>query len=137
MTANQQAPMLTLTPETWGDQMHRAYRQARARFGGGRDKETGKAAFSYDVVARKLRSVGISMTDQVLLALERLDDPPKRMRQRQVAYFALIAYGYDPADFGLTPANVELSGYDIPRIKKAIAPAFRWTPRRTRSTTAA
>lgn len=117
-------PLFTLTEETWGDQMHRAYRQARAKFAQGRDPQTGQAAFSYAVVARKLQSVGIPMTDQALFRLEQLTEPPTRMRQRQVAYFALIAYGYDPADFGLTPDNVVLTGFDIPKITRAIAPTF-------------
>lgn len=131
------SPILQLQDETWGDQLHRAYRQARSRFNQRRDPVTGKASFSYDVVAHKLRSVGISMTDQALFRLEELDEASTRMRQRQVAYFALIAYGYDPADFGLTPDNVALAGYDIPRITKAIAPAFSWSPRQAQSRQAA
>lgn len=120
---------LTLPDETWGDQIHRAYRHARSRFGR-RDPVTGRASFSYEAVAERMRQAGLDLTDQVLMRLEDHEELPSRMKQRQIAYFALIAYGYDPADFGLTPDNVALAAFDLPKIKKALAPRFSCSPRR-------
>lgn len=119
-----------LDTETWGERLHRAYRTARAE-AGSRNPATGEAAFSYRMVADKLRSVGIDVSDQALLRLEEQVDVPRSMRQRQVAYFTLIAYGFDPAEFGLTPDNVILSAFDLPKIKRALAPTFRWSSRVT------
>lgn len=65
------------------------------------------------------------------MRLEDFDEIPARMRTRQVAYFALVAYGYEPADFGLTPDTVALGAFDINKVKRAVAPAFSWSPRPT------
>lgn len=118
---------LTLTDETWGDRVHRAYRYARDELNLGRDPKTGQATFSYLAIAEKLRAAGIDTSDQALMRLEREPAIPTRMRQRQVAYFALMAYGFDPAEFGLTSDNVNLVGFDLPKIKRALTPTFRWS----------
>lgn len=114
---------LKLGEETWGDRLHRAYRQARASRGGKADD--GAYRFSYRAVAEKLAEVGFDVSDQTVLRLELHEDVPTRMRDRQLAYFVLIAYGYDPADFGLTPDNVVLTGYDLRKVTRHLAPDRR------------
>lgn len=114
------ATVLKLDAETWGDQLHRAYRQARDMYP--RDPVTGEAVLSYRVVAEKMRAAGIDVGDQTLMRLEDLTELPTRMKSRQIAYFALLAYGYDPEDFGLNPQTVVLTPFDLGRIKRALLP---------------
>lgn len=125
------ASILKLSSETWGDTIHRAYRTARSQYGRRRDPETGEAKFSYRTVAAKLQAAGIDASDQSLMRLEELDEMPTRMRQRQLAYWVLVAYGYDPEDFGLTADIVSLDAFNVPKIKRVLAPTFSWSPRPT------
>lgn len=116
---------LTLGDETWGDRVHRAYRVARQRSNGQRDPLTGRATFSYLTVAEKLTATGFPVSDTALLRLEEHRTIPTRATTRRIAYFAILGYGFDPADFGLTADTVDLSGFDVPRIRRMLTAGGR------------
>lgn len=76
----------TLDTETWGERVARA----RTRSG----------------VSLKEAAARVSQFEQVsytsLMRLERLGSVPSDGRRRIIAYLALVSYGYDPEDFGLS-----------------------------------
>jgi hypothetical protein len=50
---------------------------------------------------------GYMLTSHVSLQrLEKLEQPPTRRAQRALAYLAVLTYGFDPEDFGLTAADL-------------------------------
>lgn len=78
--------LLALDEETWGE------RVARAR---------GRARLSLkEAAARVSRLVPVSYSS--LMRLEYLDAVPTDVKRRMVAYLALIVYGYEPEEFGLS-----------------------------------
>lgn len=109
------AKQLTLGEETWGERVRRAYRQARDTWGGG---------FNYRSVAEQISQVyPVSMT--ALQRLEQNVDLPRQPRVRIVAYYTLLAYGFDPTDFGLTPENTPISNIDLRKTKQLLSPKNR------------
>jgi len=81
---------LELPSENWGEKLHRAYRYGKRRYG-----------YTYASVAARV-SLATTVSDQSLLRLECLANPPPNVRRRQIAALYIIALGFDPADFGLT-----------------------------------
>lgn len=105
---------LKLEEETFGEKLHRAYRTCRKLYG-----------LKYLDHAEAI-SEWINVSDQALMRWEiDFEDLPTRPRQRQLTYLAIIAYGFDPADFGLTPENSGLAAWDITKVEKALNPANR------------
>lgn len=106
---------LVLGDETWGERLRRAYRRARDRWGEG---------FNYRTAAEQISRVyPVSMT--ALMRLEQHENMPSQGRVRLVGYLALTAYGFDPVDFGLTPENTPLGGYDLRKVRQLLAPSNR------------
>ena len=104
------ARVLTLDDETFGERIHRAYRQGRTAHG-----------FTYREVAERLSQVyPVSM--QSLQRLEQQPDIPKQARMRLVAYLALIAYGFDPETFGLNHDNTPVGFVDLKKAKAVLDP---------------
>jgi hypothetical protein len=104
------AQAFTLNDETFGEKVHRAYRQGRAAHG-----------FTYREIADRLSAVyPVSM--QSLQRLELQPDIPRQQRVRLVAYLALIAYGFDPEDFGLNHDNTPLGLLDLEKTKVVLDP---------------
>ena len=84
-------------PETWGDKFHRAYRLARRRYGKG---------FTYREAARRV-SVVLQTNDAAILRLESFDTMPTTPRQRALAVYCLVVYGFEPGVLGFTEHNVD------------------------------
>jgi hypothetical protein len=101
---------LRLDDESFGERVHRAYRQGRALHG-----------FTYRDIAERLTNLyPVSM--QSLQRIEQQDEIPKQPRVRLVAYLALIAYGFEPEDFGLNHDNTPLGLVDLKKAKAALDP---------------
>lgn len=85
-TQTEQLELQLLDEETWGERFGRA----RARSG-----------LNLRDAATKISTV--EPTSYATLArLERLDATPPDLRRRVVAALALLVYGYDPGQFGLS-----------------------------------
>lgn len=108
-------PATTLKPRklTWGDRFHLAYRQSRDTFGYG--------YISYSTVAERVSQI-VPTSNQSILRMEGWEELPRNAQTRQVAFFALMALGFDPADFGLTEKNVPLGGFNMARARKLLSP---------------
>lgn len=108
------ANLRRLEQETFGERLHRAYRRGRELHG-----------FTYEERAEALRQV-IDISDQSLIRYETLEEVPARPGQRQKLYLILIAYGFDPEDFGLTE---DLAGipevWDMKKIRRILDPAYK------------
>ncbi len=102
---------LTINDETWGERFHRAYRRGRARH-----------HFTYLGVAEAISATGNPVSDQTLLRLEQADEAPRSVSQRKAAYLALVAYGFEPEEFGLTVENSGLHMADLSALRRALAP---------------
>jgi len=74
-----------LPPETWGRRLARARTNAQLNL---RDVEERLAPY---------------ISRATLNRLEALDTVPQRAQDRGRAFLVVILYGYDPAEFGLTP----------------------------------
>lgn len=90
MAKKKRVELSPLGPLTWGESVHMAYRRARALYGQ-----------TYVDVARRINQL-VPVSDPTLTRLEAYKDVPSQERVRRIAYFALLAYGHNPEDFGLT-----------------------------------
>lgn len=95
---------------TWGERLHLAYRRCRAEHG-----------INYLEHAERI-SEWVPVSDQTLMRLELSEDIPRLPRQRQLLYFVLLSYGYEPETFGLTVDNCALQNWDIAKARKALDP---------------
>jgi transcriptional regulator with XRE-family HTH domain len=75
-----------LGEESWGERVARARSRSR---------------LSLKEAATRVSTL-IPASYSTLMRLEAFDGPPTDMKKRAVAYLALIVYGYDPSDFGLS-----------------------------------
>lgn len=104
---------LTLDDENWGERVHRAYRVARDAYGGEK--------INYRAVAERIAHVfPCSMTS--LQRLEHYEEVPAQPRVRLMAFYALVAYGFDPAEFEITPENTPLSSVDLRKTTRLLNP---------------
>lgn len=83
---------MALEAETWGDRLRRARERSGLRL-----RDVAGLVHPYEPTSH-----------QRLLNLEILDEPPADAGRRILALLAVVAYGYDPAAFGL-------SWEDLPR----------------------
>lgn len=102
-----------LGEETWGERLRRAYRRCRTQHG-----------ITYLAHSEAI-SEFIPVSDQSIMRYEDRDELPSNPRQRQIAYLIILAYGYDPADWGLTPETANLGMWDLRKVAKALDPAKR------------
>lgn len=105
------AAVLRLDEENWGERVNRAYRRGRRKYG-----------ITYDLVADRISPIE-KTTGGTLVRLGDHEDVPGQARTRKIAWLALISYGFDPADFGLTTDNVPLAGLDIKAVRAMLDPA--------------
>jgi hypothetical protein len=77
---------MALEAETWGDQLRRARERSRLRL-----RELARMISPFEPTSH-----------QRLLNLEELTEPPIDASRRILALLAVVAYGYDPAVFGLS-----------------------------------
>lgn len=102
---------LSLDDESFGERVHRAYRQGRAIHG-----------FTYREIADRITQVyPVSM--QSLQRIEQQPDVPRQPRVRLVAYLALVAYGFDPETFGLNHDNTPVGFIDLRKAKSVLDPS--------------
>jgi transcriptional regulator with XRE-family HTH domain len=85
-TASALALHADLDEESWGERVARA----RAR-----------SKLSLKEAAARVSAL-VPTSYSTLMRLEALDVPPSDVKRRVVAFLALVAYGYDPAAFGLS-----------------------------------
>lgn len=109
-------PLPGQEPESWGERVSRAYRAQRRR--------TGQ---HYREVAERISQIHPVLNSQ-LSRLEDNEDLPPTRNTRLIAFLALIAYGYDPEDFGLNAGNTPVAGYDLKRVVDLLKPESRCTP---------
>lgn len=101
-------------PQSWGDEFRNAYRQAKMHWPDG--------AVTYKAIAERIsRVVPVSHTS--ILRLGYLNEVPESAAQRQMAYLALMAMGFDPTDFGLEPSDRALRGMTDIELRKILDPA--------------
>lgn len=97
MSDTTEALALTAFPvETWGERLRRA---------------RGRRAL--EAVATSISHVYV-ISHTTIARLEKLTDKPTKLKQRRIAVLALLSYGYDPEDFGLSlddlPSQLDLLG---------------------------
>lgn len=101
-------PLRTLGPETFGDRFRRARETSGRSL---REAEEAVAQF-------------LPTSRNSLNRLEQLDTAPADRRRRALAYLVLVAYGFDPLDFGLAdtdlPAGLSLDSV-VERIADSLA----------------
>ena len=99
MAARRKKP-LRLEPETWGEQVKRAYLTQRDL--------TGR---KYHDIAAEITELGLPCYVNSLQRLEKMETVPQTARQRLIAWLALLVYGFDPADFGIEKATISPARY--------------------------
>ena len=114
--ARTSAEVERLYPETWGEKLNRAYRRQKAKHGQ-----------VYRNVAERISQV-YPMSDATLIRLERNANPPTDPRSVVSAYMAIIAYGYDPADFDLDLGKVPTHIREDKRVADLLKPSSRCIP---------
>lgn len=97
----------------WGDEVRAAYLQAKRHFDPG--------MVTYAAVAARVSQL-VPTTDTSILRLGYHDDVPNNAGTRQIAYLALMAMGFDPSEFGLTPQDRGLKGYTDIELRKLLDP---------------
>lgn len=110
MATTRRPKLRKLYEPTFGEELHRIYRAGKAQH-----------RFNYLDRAAAISRV-MPVSDQTLIRYELLKEPPPRPRQRLLVYLAIISYGFDPAEFGLTPDNVPVGALDLRRVEELIAP---------------
>jgi len=98
--------MMKLTDETWGERLQRARRR------------TGIGTRELAAHLRQVEKVSYA----TLCRVERLDERPTKHPERRRAYLMLLALDYDPADFGLSDADLP-AYYDIDKVKALLSAA--------------
>lgn len=103
---------LKLEPETFGQKLKRAYLTQRSLYG-----------WTLEDIEERITSSGVmKISDTQMQRLERHTDLPPTAQTRLQAYVVIIAYGYDPADFGLTEENVPLGAIDLKKLYNLVSP---------------
>lgn len=97
----------------WGDEFRAAYQQAKRFFEPG--------VISYAAVAERVSQL-IPTSDTTILRLSYNDDVPTNASTRQIAYLALVAMGFDPAEFGLESRDRGLKGLTDIQIRRMLDP---------------
>lgn len=105
---------LRLEPETWGEQVKRAYLTQRDL--------TGR---HYKEIAAEITELGIPVYVNSLQRLEKMESVPQTARQSLIAWLALLVYGFDPTDFGLDKASISPARYTS---KEVIEQATQLSP---------
>lgn len=116
-------PSMTLTRETFGEKLHRAYRRSKNEYG-----------ITYDQIAERISAIGFPCSGQTVFRCEAHDEVPRTSRGLLMVWLFAAACGYDPAELGIkTPAGKLL---DWSKVQEELDPA-RWTrqvaPSRIRS----
>lgn len=112
MARRKRKTLLHLEPENFGHRIRRAYNTQRNVLG-----------YTYsDIQDRITNSKVMKISDTQLQRLERHEGVPPTSQTRLQAYVALVAYGYDPADFGLDEKNVNLGVIDLDKLYEKVAP---------------
>lgn len=110
------APSLRRSSGThWGDDFRAAFLQAKRHFGAG--------VITNKAVAARVSQL-VPTTDTTILRLGYLPDPPRGAAQRQTAWLALVAMGFEPGEFGLTSSDRALRGYTDIELRKMLDPGW-------------
>ena len=109
--------LIHLADENWGDRLHRAYRTARRNNPG----------LTYRQVAQQLSRI-FPTTDATVIRLENYDDVPSQQRVRALAYLVVLAYGFDPGQFGLDESNTGLDPQIIKTARDLLIRSKSWIP---------
>lgn len=104
-----------VTTRTWGEEFRAAYIQAKNYWEPG--------VVTYDAVAERVDKL-IRTTSTSILRLGYCEAPPSRPNQRQIAYLSLVAMGFDPAEFGLEPADGAIMGLTDIELRRMLDPKY-------------
>lgn len=107
---------LRLEPETWGQQVRRAYMTQRDL--------TGRY---YKEIAAEITEAGLPVYVNSLQRLEKFETAPQTARQQLIAWLVLTAYGYDPTDFGLEKESIRPARYtskEVVDLLTQLSPCF-------------
>lgn len=106
-------PFASLGPETFGDLLHRAYRRYKFTYGA-----------AYDHAASAISEIS-PLSMQTLSRLELLEEKPTEVLPRMRAVLAILTYGFDPEEFGLSLDDLP-SGLDGRSVRMTLSPARRF-----------
>lgn len=107
------AALAYVDEETWGEKLARIHRRSKT---------------SYDIVAERLRHVGLDVSPSTLSRLHNEDDLPDDSRRRLVATAYIVVLGYEPAAFGLDDSTLPPL-VDLDRLKELLSAPSRCTAR--------
>lgn len=117
MTKPKAKPPLKLREETWGERLTRAYRTQRLA--------TGRTYREIAEIVSTVRPTSFV----AITRLETHDELPGRSDTRLLAWCAITAYGFDPADWGLTKETVpQLGVLDMKRVADLLRQSSSWFP---------
>lgn len=94
---------------TWGEELLLAYRRGREVH-----------RYSWLKLAERVSQV-TPVHHMTLQRLADLEVEPATASKRQLAYLTILAMGFDPADFGLTDADVS-PAWHMPTVRKLLLP---------------
>lgn len=104
-----------LQPMTWGENFKRAYYQAR------KDNND-----TYDRIAERVSRLRNKTSQTTIMRVGDIKDIDKATTgQQDMAFMALYAMGFDPADFGLNKSNTSPLVYDNPHLDTLRDPSSR------------
>lgn len=109
-------PSLSRMERNWGSEFRAAFIQARHHFG--------SEVTSYDSVAERVSQL-VPTTGTSIMRLGYSETVPRRPPQRQIAYLAFVAMGFDPLEFGLKPEDRRLRGLTDIEIRKMLDPGLQ------------
>lgn len=116
MATKQAKATLSRHDETWGDGFRAAFTQAKRFFDSG--------IVTYRAVAERVSQI-VPVTDSTVLRIgyvENIRESPAGTRQ--LAYLSLMALGYDPTEFDLTPQDRALRGMTDTELRKMLDPGM-------------
>lgn len=103
--------LLKKGPVTWGDEFRSAYSKAK--------RTLPRGVVTYQAIADRV-SLLVPANQTTILRLGQRDTVPEDPSQRQMAYLALVAMGYDPREFELTHNDRRLRGMTEVGIRKVL-----------------
>ena len=116
---------LSLGDESFGEKIHRAYRIGRRKYG-----------FTYSEVAERIRPI-YPISDQ---ALQRMAEEIESLeqassRQRIWLFLMLLAYGFEPSEFGIEDGSVSLDPEVVKLARRRLSPTSSCSSRHQASHT--
>lgn len=111
MPSKKKIPTLQLGEETWGERVNRAYRRGREVHG-----------FTYRDIVKRV-SQFMPTSDAAVISLNTLTEPPTATRKQMVAFYVILAYGFEPNDFDLNASTIGIDKEVEKRARDVLSPS--------------